>query len=91
MALPSQHEYEVRSMNEAFRREQEIERAPLSERKEAQAGFLEAMRGDPALVAERISWLLDGNYGHGEMMRARRVVENPRMNRRAALVLREGR
>jgi hypothetical protein len=66
-------EYEQRTANEAHRHMQEIEKAPLSDRKEAQAEFLEAMR-DPALVAERLGWLFDGNYGYGEMMQARRIL-----------------
>jgi hypothetical protein len=66
-------EYERRSLDEAYRHMQEVERAPLSDRKEAQAEFLEAMK-DPALVAERLGWLFDGNYGYGEMMKARQVL-----------------
>jgi len=77
--------YERRSMGEAHRRQQEIESAPLSERKEAQAELLQAMKGDPALVAERIGWLIDGNYGYGEMQLAKQTIASPRMNRRASL------
>ena len=83
MPIPSQAEYEVRELNEAARREQEIDRSPLSERKEAQQSFLEAMRDDPGVVAERVSWLLDGNYGYGPMVLAKQVLQNTRINRRA--------
>ncbi len=78
--------YESRALREAVNKEREVESSPLSERKEAQANFLEALK-DPALVAERLGWLIDGNYGQGEMMRAKQVVKSPRMNRRAALTL----
>jgi hypothetical protein len=86
MPIPSQAEYERNELYQAVRREQEIDRAPLSERKEAQQNFLETMRDDPAVVAERVSWLLDGNYGYGPMMMAKEVLRNPRLNRRAILV-----
>lgn len=83
--IPSQSEYERRELAEANRRLDELRRAPLAERKEAQASFLEAMRDHPDLVAERIGWLLDGNYGYGPMLLAKRVLGSPRMNRSAAL------
>ncbi len=43
------------------------------------------MRDHPDLVAERVDWLIDGNYGYGEMMLAKQVVASPRMNQVAAL------
>ncbi len=83
--VPSQAEYERCELAEAHRRLDALRRAPLSDRKEAQAEFLRAMRDDPELVAERIGWLLDGNYGYGQMLIAKRVLGSPRMNRSAAL------
>ena len=82
---PSQAEYERRELEDANRKLAELRRAPLSERKEAQADFLKAMRDDPELVAERIGWLLGGNYGYGPKLLAKRVLDNTRMNRPAAL------
>jgi hypothetical protein len=83
--IPSQAEYERRELDEANQRLREVERAPLADRKEAAAGFFEAMRDHPELVAERVGWLLDGNYGYGQMLMAKRVLGRPRMNRSAAL------
>ena len=83
--MDSQAEYENRSLREAAAHEQEVEKAPLSDRKEAQKEFGEALK-DPALIAERIGWLIDGNYGYGEMLNAKRIIASPRMNREAALV-----
>jgi hypothetical protein len=83
--VPSQGEYERNELAEANRRLAEVERAPLVDRKEAAAKFLAAMRDHPGLVAERIGWLLDGNYGYGSMLMAKRVLGSPRMNRSAAL------
>lgn len=40
---------------------------------------------DPELIAERIGWLLDGNYGFDEMEQAENVLRRPRMNQRAIL------
>ena len=85
MGIPSQTKYESSESRRAMLDEQRIERAPLRDRREAQAAFLEAMASDPAVVAERIAWLIDGNYGYGQMQMARQVVASPRMNREAAL------
>lgn len=83
--IPSQQEYEARERSEAVRKEREVEGAPLPERKEAQAEFLEAMAHRPEIVAERIGWAIDGNYGFGVMQIAKEIVANKRMNREAAL------
>ena len=52
---PSQAEYERRELAEAHKKIDDLRRAPLSDRKEAQAEFLKALRDDPELVAERIA------------------------------------
>lgn len=83
--IPSQAEYERRELADAHRKLDELRRAPLSDRKEAQEEFLKVMREDPELVAERVGWLLGGNYGYGSMVMAKRVLGSPRMNRSAAL------
>jgi hypothetical protein len=83
--LPNQAEYERRELADAQKKLSEVRRAPLSERKEAQAEFFEAMRANPEIVGERIGWLLDGSYGYGSMQLAKRVLGNPRTNRSAAL------
>ncbi len=83
--VPSQAEYERNELLEAHRRLDEVEKAPLADRKEAAAEFLAAMRDHPGLVAERIGWLLDGNYGYGAMQKAKQILGSPRMNRSAAL------
>lgn len=85
MAMPSQHEYEMRELRNAQKQLNEIRFAPLADRKEAQAEFFEAMRDRPRLVGERVGWLLDGNYGYGAMLLAKRILHSPRMNRVAAL------
>jgi hypothetical protein len=82
---PSQAEYERREIADAHKKLVEIHRSPLSDRKEAQAEFLKAMRDDPELVAERIDWLIGGSYGYGPMLLAKRVLASPRMNRSASL------
>lgn len=85
MPLPTQAQYESNELAMARRDEEGINAAPLLERKENQERFLDAMTIDPALVAERIGWLIDGNYGYGPMLLAKRIVTSPRMNRVAAL------
>jgi len=85
MPTPSQREYEQREITLAHRQIDEVNHAPLADRKEAQMAFFEAMRDAPGVVGERVGWLLDGNYGYGSMMLAKRILERPRMNRVAAL------
>lgn len=84
--IPSQAEYERRELDEAQRRIREVEKAPLADRKEAAEEFFEAMSERPEIVGERIGWLFGGSYGYGEMMMARQIADNTRMNREAALV-----
>jgi len=69
----------------AQRKLTEVEKAPLAERKEAAAEFFAAMRDNPDIVAERVGWLLDGNYGYSSMLMAKQILGSPRMNRSAAL------
>lgn len=85
MATPSQHEYEMRERRDAQRHLDEIRKAPLADRKDAQLDFFKAMRDSPRLVGERVGWLLDGNYGYGSMLLAKQILHSPRMNRIAAL------
>lgn len=85
MGIPTQEQYERNERMSAHNHLQEIERAPLSDRKEAQRDFARVMGEDPALLAERLGWLIDGNYGYGEMGMAKQIVAHPRMNREAAL------
>ncbi len=80
-------EYEDRSLREALAREREIGSAPIADRKEAAADFGKYKKTDPALVAERNGWLLNGSYGYGEMKRAQSVLDmKGRANRAASLV-----
>jgi hypothetical protein len=83
--MPSQREYEEREIREARHHLDEVKKASLADRKEAQAAFLAAMQHHPRRVGERVSWLLDGNYGYGSMILAKQILHSPRMNRVAAL------
>ena len=85
MPLPTQAQYEANELAIARRDEERINSEPLEDRKECQASYLEAMRSDPALVAERIAWLIYGNYGKGPQLLAERIVASPRSNRVAGL------
>jgi hypothetical protein len=84
-SIPSQSEYEAREARELETTLSRVEKAPLADRKEAARDYYEVMANDPARVAERIGWLFDGNYGYGAMMKAKRILAAPRMNRAAAL------
>ena len=85
MSVPTQAQYEANELEIARRDEDRINREPLRDRKECQSSYLEAMRTDPATVAERIAWLIEGNYGKGPQLLAARIVANPRLNRVAGL------
>jgi hypothetical protein len=62
----------------------DVEKAPLAERKENAAEWERDIK-DASLIAERIDWLLDGSYGYAPYWKALQVLESPRMNRVAAL------
>jgi hypothetical protein len=83
--IPSQAEYEARELEIATRRATEIERAPLADRKEAKAAFFQAMK-NPTLIAERIGWMFDGNYGKGVQMQAQRILAGGKRSNKAAWV-----
>lgn len=84
--VPSQHEYEMREARMYHAQVAEIEKAPLHERKAAAVEFHDAMRTEPSLVAERIGWLIDGNYGKGSYDAAKRVLAmSARANKVATL------
>lgn len=67
------------------RKLQEIERAPLADRREARTEWAEALK-TPALIRERVEWLLDGCYGKGAYDRAHEIRNgSARMNKTAQL------
>ena len=78
-------EYETNEARLLHKQLEAVRLAPLADRKAAQADMLQAMRDDPALVAERVSWLIDGNYGYGSYTMIRRILAS-RCNKPAALV-----
>lgn len=82
MAIPSQAAYEANELREFQAKLREVERAPLRERQEDAQEFASTLRTDPELIAERIGWLFDGNYGYGSYVTARRVLRS-RMNKEA--------
>ena len=83
-SIETKHEYEQREAREFQRQLRDAERNP-SRRADA-ADFREQLAADPALVAERIGWLLNGSYGYGAMVAAKGVLSRKRMNRVAWLV-----
>lgn len=65
--MQTQAQYHARELTAAHNHYQEINNAPVNDRKEAYATLLETCQTDPALIAERIGWLFNGSYGYGEM------------------------
>lgn len=71
--MPKYGSYEWNEFASAGKKLDEVKRAPLADRKEAAKEFGEALK-DPELIAERLSWLFAGNYGYGEMLKAKQVL-----------------
>lgn len=81
----SQAEYEARERT-AFRKQlDDVDRAPLADRQAARQEWAAALVAEPPLIAERVSWLLNGSYGYGSYSAARDVMASPRMNHAAWL------
>ena len=72
--------YEVRELMEFRNQMEEVEKAPLAERKEGAVAWYNALMTDHMGVAQRVGWLLNGSYGKGSFDSACRVVNSPRMN-----------
>jgi hypothetical protein len=82
-AIPTQAQYHNYEIQLARAKYQEVKDSPLTDRKEAAEQFGIACANDPALIVERIRWLLDGSYGYGPMIYAKQALEarnpNPRL------------
>ena len=78
MAIPTQAEYESRE-RALFHKQLTGVKADT----ESRAAFERALREDPALVVDRIGWILNGSYGYGSYVCALEVARNKRMNRPA--------
>lgn len=86
--MQSQAEYEQTEQRRLWKDLQEVEKAPLAERREARADFANALLQYPEIIAERVGWLLNGSYGFGSYREAGRIVrEGGRTNKVAQLVL----
>jgi hypothetical protein len=80
MTIPSQAEYEAREA-EAFQRQlRNAEQGTLAEKRAYARKWEEAIRTRPDLVAQRIGWLLAGNYGFGSYKAAERALTSPNIH-----------
>jgi hypothetical protein len=59
---------------------EEVEKLPLAERKENAKEWFKDLSDNYMMIAERVGWLLQGNYGGGSFGSACRVLASPRMN-----------
>ncbi len=83
--IPTQTEYEAREARLYAQQIRDIETAPLADRKEAAKEWANYLANKPALIAERISWLLNGSYGFWSYKVSREIAANKRLNRTAGL------
>tara|TARA_Y100001938_G_C8004074_1_gene386362 strand:+ start:447 stop:842 length:396 start_codon:yes stop_codon:yes gene_type:complete len=60
--------YETREIIRARRELDKLNSIPLQQKKEAKQKFFSDLTSSPSLIVERISWLLDGNYGFGHYL-----------------------
>jgi len=79
--------YERREIMEFLNGLRRTEKLPLSERRENAARFAADLHRDPALIAQRVGWLLDGSYGYGSYVKAHQIAHSPRMNQGAWLLV----
>lgn len=80
--------YDIRELQTANAEAREIEKAPLAERREAQAEYLKAITTKDGLAwfKEQLEWMANGTYGRGVQIRVERILAGgPRTNKVAAL------
>jgi len=83
--IPTKQEYEMHEAGLFQKDLKEVEKRSLAARRAAAMNFADDLAHDPALVAERIGWLVDGHYGYGSYKAAHRVLSG-RGNKEAWLV-----
>lgn len=81
----TQQEYEATERNRFHQQMADVDKQSMADRKAARDEWSAAMITTPATVAERIEWLLAGNYGQGSYVVALQVMASPRMNHAAWL------
>lgn len=64
---------------------QDIERAPLADRREAKEALVYSLKYEREVIIDRLDWLLNGTYGKGAYDAAHAIRQNKRMNRAAAI------
>ena len=79
-------DYLTREHNIAISTMNALSHNKLADRQAARAEYQSDMQNNPELVAERIEWLLAGNYGQGPHLIALTILESSdRYNKIAAL------
>ena len=81
--IPTQAEYEAQEARRLAKQLEEVECAPLADRQEARNNWQRAIAEDPALVGERIGWILNGSYGFGACKAAVEIVNGTIRNKPA--------
>ena len=79
-------EYDQHEVRMTQRKLDALDKQPLADRKEARREFKAAMASNPNLVANRIDWMLDGNYGRGPYVMARQVMGMTSRANKAAML-----
>ena len=77
-------QYHDQEMKRAHDRIQLVEKSPLKDKREACQEWTETLKL-PDVLTRNTEWLLDGNYGHGEMLLALGAISGKR-NKIAGIV-----
>jgi len=75
MNIPTQKEYEEREIKMYFRQLEGVEKSSKQDRIYGFKSMLETVKNDPAIIAERITWILNGSYGFGAYIMSKRILK----------------
>jgi hypothetical protein len=74
-------DYETNELRIAIRDEERVVQSPLADRQEGLRDYVEMATQFPNELAQRVQWMLEGNYGKGQQLMCERTTT--RMNRAA--------
>jgi len=84
----TQKQYETQELRLLDAKIKEVETAPLDERRLNADILRQVYKDQPEVFAERVGWLIMGNYGKGAQLRAESILKmNRNANKAAGLAI----
>jgi hypothetical protein len=84
--ITADDEYDQQELSRHYKETKQLEKQPSEELGENEKEWFTDMAKHPELIAERIGWLLSGNYGRGPMIKAEQILSmNKNANKVAGL------